>query len=199
MNISREDAQAIVSTANRLQVDPGVLGGLIQLESGFDPNVIGGAGNNYRGLIQFGPGARKEVGLPDGPMTIAQQMPYVEKYFAQRGFTPGKHDAIALYRTVLVGNPYQSGTDSFGTNSDAAAKRMLPGGDLYRTGKATIEAGLGQSLGDTTQMSGGPTTPPPVENSSDVTPTRTRMASQITGEDGPLDIAMKNLTKLFFR
>ena len=26
-----------------------------------------------------------------------------------------------------------------------------------------------------------------------------RMASQITGEDGPLDIAMKNLTKLFFR
>ena len=95
------------------------------------------------------------MGLPDGPMTIAQQMPYVEKYFAQRGFTPG-NDATALYRTVLVGNPYQSGTGSFGTNSDAAAKRMLPGGDLYEIGKAKLEAGLGQSLGDTTQMSGGP-------------------------------------------
>ena len=42
-----------------------------------DPNIIGRAGNNYRGLIQFGPGARQEVGLPDGPMTITEQMPYV--------------------------------------------------------------------------------------------------------------------------
>ena len=58
----------------------------MELESNMDPNIIGGAGNNYRGLIQFGPGAR-QVGLPDGPMTISQQMPYVEKYFAQRGFT----------------------------------------------------------------------------------------------------------------
>ena len=195
MSISREDAQAILSTAYKLQVDPGTLSGLIQLESGFDPNVIGGSGNNYRGLIQFGPGARKEVGLPDGPMTIAQQMPYVEKYFAQRGFTPGKHDATALYRTVLVGNPYQSGTDSFGTNSDAAAKRMLPGGDLYETGKAKLEEGLGQSLGDTTQMSGGPSTPPPVESTSD----RTRMAGEITGSDGIFDVAIKNLSKLLGR
>ena len=125
-------------------------------------------------------------------MTISQQMPYVEKYFAQRGFTPGKHDATALYRTVLVGNPYQSGTDSFGTNSDSAAKRMMPGGDLYQRGKAKLEAGLGQALGDTTTFT-APSAPPPVQEEG------LRMASQVTGEDGPLDIAMKNLTTLFFR
>ena len=192
MSINREDALAVISSANRLGVDPGVLAGLMELESNMDPNIIGGAGGNYRGLIQFGPGARQEVGLPDGPMTITQQMPYVEKYFAQRGFTPGKHDATALYRTVLVGNPYQSGTDSFGTNSDSAAKRMMPGGDLYQRGKAKLEAGLGQALGDTTTFT-APTAPPPVKEEG------LRMAGQVTGDDGPLAIAVKNISRLFGR
>ena len=192
MSINKEDALAVISSANRLGVAPGVLAGLMELESNMDPNIIGGAGNNYRGLIQFGPGAREEVGHPDGQMTITQQMPYVEKYFSQRGFTPGKHDATALYRTVLVGNPYQSGTDSFGTNSDSAAKRMMPGGDLYQRGKAKLEAGLGQSLGDTRSFT-TPTAPPPVQEEN------LRMAGQATGDDGPLAIAIKNISRLFGR
>jgi murein DD-endopeptidase MepM/ murein hydrolase activator NlpD len=132
MVLARGDATAIASLAQRLGVDPRGLGALFELESGTDPNIWGGAGGQYLGLIQFGPGARKEVGLPQGPMTIAGQLPYVEKYFKQRGFQRGKHGLTELYRTVLVGNPGQSGTDSFGTNSDTAAKRMLPGGDLYK-------------------------------------------------------------------
>ena len=132
MTLSAQDAQAIAGVAQNLRVDPRVLGGLMELESGVNPNVWGGAGGQYRGLIQFGPGARKEVGLPERPMSIAEQMPYVQKYLQQRGFKPGVHGATELYRTVLVGNPGQSGTDSFGTNSDAAAKRMMPGGDLYK-------------------------------------------------------------------
>lgn len=132
MGLSIQDAQSIASTAQRLGVDPRTLGALMEMESGLNPNIWGGAGGQYRGLIQFGPGARKEVGLPNKPMTIAEQMPYVEKYFQQRGFTPGKHGTTELYRTVLVGNPRQSGTDSFGTNSDKAAERMKPGGDLYQ-------------------------------------------------------------------
>ena len=59
MSINREDALAVISSANRLGVDPGVLAGLMELESNMDPNIIGGAGDNYRGLIQFGPGARQ--------------------------------------------------------------------------------------------------------------------------------------------
>jgi hypothetical protein len=132
MTLRPEDAQAIGAVAAQLQVDPRTLGALMELESGVNPNVWGGAGKQYRGLIQFGPGARKEVGLPERPMTIAEQMPYVAKYFQQRGFQPGKHGPTELYRTVLVGNPGQSGTDSFGTNSDKAAQRMVPGGDLYQ-------------------------------------------------------------------
>ena len=192
MSISKEDALAVISSAMRLGVDPGALAGLMELESGMDPNIIGGADDNYRGLIQFGPGARQEVELPDGPMTISQQMPYVEKYFAQRGFTPGEHDTTALYRTVLVGNPYESGTDSFGTNSDSAAKRMMPGGDLYQRGKAKLEAGLGQSLGDMT-ISSAQSAPPPVEDRG------LRMAGQVTGDEGPLAVAVKNISRLFGR
>ena len=146
MSLSKDDALAIVQTSRRLGVDPGSFAGLMQLESGIDPNIVGGAGGNYRGLIQFGPGARKEVGLPDGPMTIQQQLPYVEEYYRQRGFKPGEHDETALYRTVLVGNPYDSGTDSFGTNSDTAAQRMMPGGDLYNTGLQKLNNALGGSL-----------------------------------------------------
>jgi hypothetical protein len=129
--LSQEDSLAIRSTAQRLGVDPYTLGGLFEMESSHNPNVWGGAGGKYRGLIQFGPGARSEVGLPGHEMTISEQLPYVEKYFNQRGFKKGM-GATELYRTVLVGNPYQSGTDSWDTNSDEAALRMMPGGDLYK-------------------------------------------------------------------
>ena len=131
-SLANDDVMAIHQLAQRLQVDPYSLGALIQMESGHRPNIWGGAGGKYKGLIQFGPGARSEVGLPNRDMTIAEQIPYIEKYFQQRGFKPGQHSVKELYRTVLVGNPYQSGTDSFGTNSDSAAESMKPGGSLYR-------------------------------------------------------------------
>ena len=146
MALTKQDAQAIVQLGNELGVDPASLGGLMELESGINPNIWGGSGGKYRGLIQFGPGARQEVGLPSRQMTIAEQIPYVKKYFQQRGFKPGEHGVTEMYRTVLVGNPYQSGTDTFGTESDTAAKRMLPGGDLYERARVKLEGGLGGDL-----------------------------------------------------
>lgn len=146
MALSKQDAQAIVQLGSELGVDPVSLGGLMELESGINPNIWGGAGGQYRGLIQFGPGARKEVGLPSKEMTIAEQIPYVKKYFQQRGFKPGEHGVTEMYRTVLVGNPYQSGKDSFGTESDSASKRMLPGGDLYERARVKLEGGLSGKL-----------------------------------------------------
>lgn len=157
MPISKQDAQAIIQLGRELGVDPISLGGLMEMESGIDPNVWGGAGKKYKGLIQFGPAARSEVGLPDKPMTIAEQIPYVRRYFQQRGFAPGKHGVTEMYRTVLVGNPYQSGTDTFGTESDATAKRMLPGGDLYERARKKLEGGLGSTV-QTTARAAAPAT-----------------------------------------
>lgn len=137
MSLSQQDADAIIGLAHRMGVDPGSLAGLMHMESGINPNIWGGAGGNYRGLIQFGPGARQEVGLPSGPMTIAEQVPYVERYFNSRGFKPGM-SAEQMYRTVLVGNPHQAGTDSWGTNSDSTGARMRPGGDLWQIGSKAL-------------------------------------------------------------
>ena len=145
MTFNPTDASAIKGLAGRLKVDPASLVALFERESNSNPNVWGGAGGKYRGLIQFGPEARKEVGLPDKKMTIAEQIPYVETYFQQRGFTPGKHGTTELYRTVLVGNPYQGGTDSWGTNSDKDAKRMMPGGDLYKIGMQKLSSNNAES------------------------------------------------------
>lgn len=147
-NLSYDDVTSIYQTANDMGVDPYSLGALIELESNFRPNVMGGAGGRYKGLIQMGPGARSEVGLPDVDMTVAEQMPYVSKYMFGRGFKPGM-GVTEMYRTVLVGNPWQSGTDSFGTNSDSAAQRMLPGGDLYQRAKSKMElaSGSGNTIG----------------------------------------------------
>lgn len=138
--ITPSGLQRVSSLASKLGVPRETLLALFEQESGNNPNIWGGAGGKYYGVIQFGPGARKETGLnPKDPshQTIEGQLPFVERYFSQRGYRPEDYPdaqsrAKALYRTVLVGNPGQSGTDSFGTNSDQAARRMLPGGDLYQ-------------------------------------------------------------------
>ena len=134
MELAPYDKAAVIRTAKQLGVPAPTLAGLIHMESGFRPNVWGGDGGNYRGLIQFGPGARNEVNLPVRDMSIAEQMPYVKKYFDQRGFKPGM-DAVQLYRTVLVGNPYQRDKDSNNTDSDITGAQMAPGGSLYKIGQ----------------------------------------------------------------
>ena len=134
-----EDRQAVFQSASRLGLDPYEFGALIHQESGFRPNVWGGAGGQYRGLIQFGPGARKEVGLPSKEMTIAEQLPYVEKYFQSRGYKPGMGIAKA-YATVLGGNPNVSlkAKDSFGTSVESSLPKFQKGGQLYKMAQTTL-------------------------------------------------------------
>lgn len=134
-----EDRQAVFQTASRLGLDPYEFGALVHQESGFRPNVMGGAGGQYRGLIQFGPGARKEVGLPSKEMTIAEQLPYVEKYFQSRGYKPGMGIAKA-YATVLGGNPNVSlkAKDSFGTSVEGSLPKFKKGGALYQMAQRTL-------------------------------------------------------------
>ena len=135
--LPKSTVNAIKTTADNLGVDVYSLGGLFEMESGHRPNVWGGAGGNYYGIIQWGDYERKEAGLDPSKIanlnyTIEEQLPHVEKWLKGRGFIPGKHGTTELYRTVLVGNPYESGTDSNLTNSDTAAEQMKPGGALYR-------------------------------------------------------------------
>jgi len=143
-NLTPQDKEAVLQTARNLRMDPNELGALVLQESGFRPNVWGGGGNNYYGLIQFGGPERKEVGLDPkkiGSYTVAEQMPYVEKFLKGRGFEPGKKEKKA-YATVLGGNPYAS-VYSEGANKTSvasAAPRMIPGGDLYKQSEQLLGA-----------------------------------------------------------
>lgn len=135
-NLTPADKEAVLQTARNLRMDPNELGALILQESGFRPNVWGGGGNNYYGLIQFGGPERKEVGLDPkkiGNYTVAEQMPHVERFLKGRGFKPGMGVKKA-YATVLGGNPYADiyAKDINETSVSSATPRMVPGGDLYK-------------------------------------------------------------------
>jgi hypothetical protein len=143
-NLTQADKEAVRAVARNLRMDPNELGALILQESGFRPNVWGGGGNNYYGLIQFGGPERQEVGLDPnkiGNYTVAEQMPHVERFFKGRGFKPGMGIQKA-YATVLGGNPNANiyAQDSNKTSVASAAPRMARGGDLYKQSEQLLGA-----------------------------------------------------------
>lgn len=143
-NLTQADKEAVRAVARNLRMDPNELGALILQESGFRPNVWGGGGNNYYGLIQFGGPERQEVGLDPnkiGKYSVAEQMPHVERFFRGRGFKPGMGIQKA-YATVLGGNPNANiyAQDSNKTSVASVAPRMARGGDLYKQSEQLLGA-----------------------------------------------------------
>lgn len=141
------DRAAFFETSKRLGLDPYEFGALVHQESGFNPNVRGGAGGNYYGLIQFGGPERTEAGLDPskiGKYSIAEQLPHVEKWMLGRGYKPGMGIAKA-YATVLGGNPNVSlsAKDSFGTSVGSSLPRFQPGGELYKRAQGTLGDPIG--------------------------------------------------------
>jgi hypothetical protein len=94
---------AIRTTARQLGIDPIVLAAVMHKESSFRTTITGGAGDNYQGLIQFGPTERRQYGY-DPKQTFEQQMlgPVV-RYLKDRGVKPG-HGAKEVYAAILTGN-----------------------------------------------------------------------------------------------
>ncbi len=139
--LPHEERMAIFRGAQKLGLHPYEFGGLLSLESGpnMDPNIVGGAGRRYKGLIQFGQNEQKLYGI-SGPQTRAGQMPAVLKYFEDRGFKPGQMDIDRAYATVLGGNPNVSlkAKDSFGTSVSSALPRFKKGGDLYENARRVL-------------------------------------------------------------
>lgn len=131
------DRAAVFQTANNLGMDPYSFGAVLQQESGINPNIWGGQGGNYYGAIQFGKTERGEAGLDPariGNMTLAEQMPHVEKWLKGRGYQPGM-GVEKVYATILGGNPNANiyAKDSFGTSVADSVKRFKPGGVHYGT------------------------------------------------------------------
>lgn len=142
--LTNSDRVAIYKTAKNLGVDPYEFTAVLEQESGVNPNIWGGQGGDYYGLIQFGKSERKEAGLDPkkiGNYTVAEQMPHAEKWLKSRGFQPGM-PISKLYATILGGNPDANiyAKDSFGTSVADSLGRFYEGGKLNKIAK--------QKLGD---------------------------------------------------
>ena len=141
--LPQADRTAIFDAARKLKLNPYELGGFLSLESGtnMDPNIRGGAGGNYYGMIQFGPDEQKKYLDQSrmGQYTRAEQMPKAVQFLTDRGYKPGMGIDRA-YATVLGGNPNVSlnAKDSFGTSVAGASKRFRQGGDLYESAKRVL-------------------------------------------------------------
>lgn len=141
-SLNPADRAAVFESAKRLGLDPYEFGAVIHKESGFQPNIWGGAGGGYYGLIQFGGPERSEAGLDPakiGKYTIREQLPHVEKWLAGRGYKPGM-GVEKLYATILGGNPNANvrAQDAFGTSVAGSLQSFLPGGFLYQRAQKTL-------------------------------------------------------------
>lgn len=165
------DRMAIFDAARRLKLDPYELGGFLSLESGpnMDPNIRGGAGGNYYGMIQFGPSERQKYLDPNkiGKYTRAEQMPQAVQFLLDRGFKPGEMGIDRAYATVLGGNPNVSlhAKDSFGTSVAGALPRFKKGGDLYENARRVLGDIPNTELGSGVQAQATPA--PPASSSAD--------------------------------
>lgn len=79
------------------------VGTLISFESGFRPQIMGGSGGKYRGLIQMGPWEQSHYGL-NANTSLPDQFGMIEQFFKDRGFKPGM-SGLDLYSTVNAGSP----------------------------------------------------------------------------------------------
>jgi hypothetical protein len=127
--------QSLKQAAEQLGIRPVDLAAVMSLETGgsFNPDIGGGAGGAYRGLIQFGPSEQKTYGWNKGMGFEQQVLGPVVRYLKARGVKPG-HGVQELYAAILTGNTaniQQGGLDwedSFGTSVRGALPSLTKGG-----------------------------------------------------------------------
>lgn len=97
--------QAIIASAQRLQIDPRDLATVVSYETAgtFDPWKAGPVTQHgqHRGLIQWGEPQRQRYGVTQG-MPVAAQMQAAERYLADAGFKPGM-GMLDLYSAINAG------------------------------------------------------------------------------------------------
>jgi LysM repeat protein len=103
--ISAAQGSAIQAEAARLGIAPGTLAAVIGYETigSFDPEIVGGKKNRYKGLIQMGPNERKAYGWRDGMSFEEQLHGPVHNYLVDRGVRPG-HGVAEVYSIINAGS-----------------------------------------------------------------------------------------------
>lgn len=141
----------IRETANGLGMDPDTLAGVIWLESRGDPKLTANSSKCQKcsatGLIQWLNSTSKGLGMHGNlsksqhinhvkNMSIAQQMPWVTKYFRSCGWKAGMNDEQA-YRCVHAGSPNGNAKDGASGKSTTTTfdKYVKPKIEAFRCAK----------------------------------------------------------------
>ena len=129
----QDDTDALIEISSDLGIDPLDLATIIGYETAgsYSPDQWGGDGDNYMGLIQFGPKERQKYGVVPG-MSFRNQLLAVASFLKDRFESVGLSTQGAtledLYTTVLAGNPLanRNSTDSNGTSPISGVGKMGP-------------------------------------------------------------------------
>jgi hypothetical protein len=117
-----EEIAYLQAKAKNAGYNPDDLMKVISYESSGRPNVWGGKGNDYFGLIQFGPNERKQFGVDTKNPSAFNQIDATMKYLSARGFKPGM-GLMDLYSTVNAGSPgHYNASDGNGTVASHVAR-----------------------------------------------------------------------------
>jgi len=105
MKFADDLKSSAIQASQELGIDPVDLLTVISFETmgTFDPDIVGGKGGTYQGLIQFSPENQKKYGITRG-MTAGEQMGAVVQYLKDRGFQKGM-GIYDLYSTINAGSP----------------------------------------------------------------------------------------------
>ena len=189
-------AAAMVQVANRLKIPVDQLAALMSWESAgtLNPNVLGGDGGLYKGLIQFSPDNQRRYGT-SGQQSIAQQMPAIERYLIDRGFVPGQMDIRHAYSAILAGNAserYWNAADSNGTTVRNAASKFQSGDHYDRGLQFLRDSGAFAAQGGTVSPSAAP--PNEVAQAQSLASEILAIQrSQIAASEGDISIAVIDL------
>jgi tape measure domain-containing protein len=139
-------AYALAQAAQQLGLPLDQFVALMSWESAgtLNPNIRGGDGNQYKGLIQFSPSNQSQYGT-GGQQSIAQQVPAIVRYLQDRGFQPGQHDIRHAYSAILAGNAserYWNRRDSNGTTVRNAAPKFQQGDHYNRAMQFLRDSGV---------------------------------------------------------
>jgi len=99
---------------------------IMNYESSGRPDVWGGKGGKYFGLLQFGPNERKQFGVDTVHPSAQNQIDAGLKFLEARGFKPGM-GRMDMYSTVLAGSPgHYNRSDGAGTVAQHVARMQGP-------------------------------------------------------------------------
>ena len=129
----------IDQAASRNGLDPAVLHGLIQQESGFDPNAASSAGAS--GLTQLMPGTASSMGVAN-PLNPAESIEGGARYLGQlmTQFAGNTEDALAAYNAGPGAVEQYGGIPPYAETQSYVAK-VLGNAEAYRQSHPTTATG----------------------------------------------------------